>query len=346
MNRDKSNTDEAPVKSIPRHTMRTDGQNFRAPGSGVTSGGGEPLNQTEPRQREISFYQERYKRVFFKECAVAGVSFHLKYNDELWDELETGVKLALVRDRMNKYDSNAVAVALADDFDGDHDNFDFDFILGYIPRECNTEIAAMMDAGYDDKFEAKITTFNRHGSLNDRIRITVWLLSREPEMIRPDLLRIQYLDHTEMRGMLDELQDRGTVHFRWGGFPPWERNLPEVGDEVVFINHHFSLLLIYHMRVLAIGDDARPYLEDPTETEWVDDCAPYVLTNIAGPIKVLHENSLNFLKNKRFEDRSVYDWLEPEESDKLKSYIKMKSELWLSRNNVDADPSLDDPFDE
>lgn len=128
-----------------------------------------------------------FRRVFFKECAVAGVSFHLKYNDELWDELETGVKLALVRERNNKYDKNAVAVALADDFDGDHDDFDFDFILGYIPRECNTEIAAMIDAGYDDKLEAEISTFKRQGSLNNRIRITVWLLSRHPEEEGPYL---------------------------------------------------------------------------------------------------------------------------------------------------------------
>ena len=304
-----------------------------------------PDNDATELGGKISFFQEKFKRVFFKECAVAGVSFHLKYNDELWDELETGVELALVRERKNKYDRNAVAVALADDFDGDHDNFDFDFILGYIPRECNTEIAAMMDAGYDDKFEAEISTFKRHGNLNDRIRITIWLLSKEPEVVRPDLLRIQYLNHTEMRGMLDELQDRGTVHFRWGGFPPWERNLPEVGDEVVFMNHHFSSVLMYHMRVLAIGDDARPYLEDPTETEWVDDCAPYVLTNIAGPIRIRFENSLNFLKSKRLEDRVVYDWLEPDESDSLKVFIKMKSELWLSRNNVDADPSIDDPIE-
>lgn len=287
----------------------------------------------------------KFKRVFFKECALAGVSFHIKYDNELWDELETGVKLALVRERKNKYDKNAVAVALADDFDGDHDNFDFDFILGYIPRECNTEIAAMMDAGYDDKFEAEITTFKRHGSLNDRIRITVWLLSKEPEVVRPDLLRIQYLDHTAMRRMLDELQERGTVHFRWGGYPQWEQNLPEVGDEVVFINHHFGTVLMYQMRVLAIGDDARPYLEDPTETEWVDDCTPYVLTNIAGPIRILLGDRLNFLKSKRFEDLKVYDWLEPEESEALKDYIKRKTELWLSRNNIDANPSIDEPLE-
>lgn len=28
-----------------------------------------------------------YKFVFFKECAVAGTSFHIKANDEIWEEL-------------------------------------------------------------------------------------------------------------------------------------------------------------------------------------------------------------------------------------------------------------------
>ena len=79
--------------------------------------------------------REVYKKVFFKECAVAGLSFHIKGNDEVWDELEEGTHIALVRQRDNRYDRNAVAVALADDYDGDPDDFDFDFILGYLPRK-------------------------------------------------------------------------------------------------------------------------------------------------------------------------------------------------------------------
>lgn len=31
-----------------------------------------------------------HKKVLFKECAVAGISFHLKHDDEIWDELEAG----------------------------------------------------------------------------------------------------------------------------------------------------------------------------------------------------------------------------------------------------------------
>ena len=300
----------------------------------------------EQEMESIHFPSEekevKYKRIFFKECALAGVSFHLKYDDELWDELETGVKLALVRERTNKYDKNAVAVVLADDFDGDHDDFDFEWILGYIPRDSNAEIAAMMDAGYDDKFEAEITTFRRHGNLNNRIRITIWVQSKEPEVERPDLLRIQYLDHTEMRSLLDELRSRGTAHFRWGGFPPSKLNLPEIGDKVVFMNHHFGSVMIYLMRVLAIGDDAKPYLDDPTSTDAEDDRATYILTNIAGPIRAF-DDDLYFLKETPIERRDVYRWLEPHESEQLETLLRTKTDLWLSCDDLDIFPVPSSP---
>jgi len=162
-----------------------------------------------PHPREIESWspEYRHKEVFFKECAVAGLSFHLEKDDELWDELEVGTKLALVRDRHNKYDSNAVAVALADDYDGNPDDFDFDFILGYIPKSDNAELAAMMDAGYADKFSARITAYKRYGNYNERIRLTIFILSNEPGIVRPDLLRAQSLSCSELREMVDELAD-------------------------------------------------------------------------------------------------------------------------------------------
>lgn len=40
-----------------------------------------------------------YKKVKFKECYVAGLSFHVEKDDEMWDELCVGTKLALVRDK-------------------------------------------------------------------------------------------------------------------------------------------------------------------------------------------------------------------------------------------------------
>lgn len=104
------------------------------------------------------------------ECAVAGIGFH--DIDDVWDELYVGAKIALVRERCNKYDRNAVAVALAGDYDGGPDDFDFNFILGYIPRTCNSAIAAILDMGHGDIIEAKISEMNDHAPYPERLHIT------------------------------------------------------------------------------------------------------------------------------------------------------------------------------
>ena len=89
------------------------------------------------------------KRVLYKECQIAGITFHDV--EDIWDELYVGAKLALVRQKDNKYDNNAIAIALAEDYEGNPDNFDFDCILGYVPRKQNSHLASMMDKGMADK---------------------------------------------------------------------------------------------------------------------------------------------------------------------------------------------------
>lgn len=283
-----------------------------------------------------------FKKVFFKECSVAGLSFHIEKDDELWDELSEGTKIALVRDRKNKYDANAVAVALADDYDGYADDFDFDFILGYIPRTENAEIAALMDAGYADKFEAEITTYHRHGNYNDRIRITIWLLSNEPEEIRPNRLRLQSLGFNECKAMIDELQHRGTVHFRWGFFNDGPLNLPTVGEEVVLVRRQTEKVLMFRMKVIAEGEDCAPFLDDPEEIHCVDDRATFVLTNIAGPV-VVNLKELFFLDIATLGKREVYDWLSEEEDRGLRELFDRFYKSWLPVNNIDMDSSIDEP---
>ena len=283
-----------------------------------------------------------YKRVFFKECAVAGLSFHLEKDDELWDELCEGTKIVLVRDRKNKYDKNAVAVVLADDYDGDPDDFDIDFILGYIPRTENAEIAALMDAGYADKFEAEITTYHRHGNYNDRIRITIWLLSSEPEEVRPNRLRLQSLGFSECKAMIEELQRRGTVHFRWGFFSDGPLNLPMVGEEVVLMRRQTEKVLMFRMKVIAVGEDCAPFLDNPEEIYYVDDRATFVLTNIAGPVTV-GIKTLYFLDTLTLGKREVYDYISQEEDQGLRQLFDKAFNKWLTDNNIDLDPSIDDP---
>lgn len=98
------------------------------------------------------------KRVLYKECQVAGITFHNL--EEVWDELYEGAELALVREKDNKHDKYAIAVALADDYDGEPDDFDFDYILGYVPRSDNKDLADMMDMGWAEAFECELSQVN------------------------------------------------------------------------------------------------------------------------------------------------------------------------------------------
>lgn len=283
-----------------------------------------------------------FKKVFFKECSVAGLSFHIEKDDELWDELCEGTKIALVRDRKNKYDENAVAVALADDYDGYADDFDFDFILGYIPRTENVEIAALMDAGYANKFEAEITSYKRYGKYDDRIRITIWLLGYEPQEVRPNRFRLQSLGFNECKAMIDELQRRGTVHFRWGFFNDGPLNLPTVGEEIVLVRRQAEKVLMFRMKVMAEGENCAPFLDDPEVIHCVDDQATFVLTNIAGPV-VVNLKELFFLDIATLGKREVYDWLSKEEDRGLRALFDRFYKSWLPVNNIDMDPSIDEP---
>ena len=280
---------------------------------------------------EDLFLEYKYKNVFFKECALVGVSFHIEKDDEIWDELEVGTKLALVRDKYNKYDQNAVAVALADDYDGDPDDFDFDLILGYIPKNDNSELAAMIDAGYADKFSAEITTYKRSGSYNDRIRLTIYIESSEPELIRPGLLRAESVSIEELRAIVDELDKRGTAYVRWGnhGFPLTELQSPIVGEKVVLVHRNIYSDILYLMRVLATDGDCERYVDDPDSIHCCDDCSPFILTNVMGPVRI-NKSDYSFLVGIDMKRFSVKDYLSPEISNGFKEIFDnhIKNAYW------------------
>ncbi|MBD5206297.1 MAG: hypothetical protein HDS84_07985 [Bacteroidales bacterium] len=276
-----------------------------------------------------------------KECAVACLSFHLEKDDEIWDELEVGTQIALIRDRNNKHDRNAVAVALTDDYDGDPDDFDFDFILGYVSRTDNAELAAMLDAGYADKFTAEITTYHRHENCNNSIRITIYIESSEPEVVRPDLLRAESISTYKLRELTEELEDRGTAYFRFGGYPHHELQFPIVGEKIVLVHHGPDNEILYLMRVLATDDDCAAYVEDPDSIDCVDDCAPFILTNIMGPIKIV-KNEYPFLNGVDLKGFSATNYLVPEISDGFNEIFNSVLFRTINRDNIDIEPDLDE----
>lgn len=113
------------------------------------------------------------------ECRIAGLAYHNE--DHIVDELSVGTKLALVREKNNEHDKNAVAIASACDYEGNPDEFDFRFILGYVPKDQNESIAAMLDMGYADSLEAEIIKINSGSSLFDKVIVGIFIkISDEP----------------------------------------------------------------------------------------------------------------------------------------------------------------------
>ena len=236
-----------------------------------------------------------YERKVILECPVAGIGFH-DIND-IWDELYVGAKLALVREPKNKYDRNAVAVALADDYDENApEDFDFDFILGYIPRKDNAAIAAMLDMGWQEMLEAEITELKDHAPYSDKLHIAVYIRSKEPVLPKDDRLHILGFDDEDWEAFKEELWQKGYTYRRWGKLLPDVTDLPEEGDMVVFIHTEDDRSVLYLMKVIAEGDEqVRSILtHDEDLHELIDDCCPYVLTVVKGPI-TLSSDELVFL---------------------------------------------------
>lgn len=260
-------------------------------------------------------------RAFLKECAVAGVSFHIKYQDELWDELEEGTEVALVHEKRNKYDRNAVAVALASDYDGDPDNFDFRYILGYVPRTENSDIAEMLDNG--TRLYAELSQVRRHCSLNDRLRISIYLEGAdadEPPAEPADepMLRGHLFDDESFRSFTSQLMLQGYYYMRLVSWPH-NSNLPEKNDRIVAAYRSDGICYLYLLKVLARGNDCAAFVDEEVDLD--DDCVGYVFGNIAGPIDA-SRLPLGFLVANVSDSFSLYRHLSSELSDGFLNYFK------------------------
>ena len=235
------------------------------------------------------------ERRLFKRIHIAGIGFH--DIEEIWDELYVGTKLALVPEPDNKHDENAVAVALMDDFDPENpEEFDFDFILGYVPRKENSELAAMLNMGWRECFSAEISELNKYAPMERRIAVDIFVESKEKvDLTVLNRIFALKLDEDESRMMRFELLKKGAAHFRWGGYPPEDHILPMEGQNVVVSDG----LRLYLMKVVAIGEKCAPLLMDrfKDDIHTDDDRACYVLTNIKGPIEKKTPCPLDFVLN-------------------------------------------------
>lgn len=227
------------------------------------------------------------ERKLFLECNVAGLEFHNA--DEVWDNLEVGMSLALVRERDNVHDWKAVAIALAEDFNGDPNDFDFDQILGYIPRSDNREIAVLLDMGWADLLEAKITKLDKELPYQNRMTIAIYLKRKEAD------LRLVSFSDEGWKEFRTQVWGKGFCYFRWERSQSWLfEMMPEEGDKVVFLCKGEEKTELCLMSVIAKGWNCRPYAENYSKLFAYDNCVPFALTQIAGPISVGNDD-ISFL---------------------------------------------------
>lgn len=112
------------------------------------------------------------KKLYFKECHLAGRQYHDV--DEVWEDLHVGTLLELERDLDNGYDKNAVAVIYNQGLDEDTD-----YLLGYIPSYENEEIAQLLEMGWNGIFECRISKINSDAHYENQIRLTIRIKRNE-----------------------------------------------------------------------------------------------------------------------------------------------------------------------
>lgn len=279
----------------------------------------EPGKRTNRTGTDICPTHWEKKRALYKECQIAGITFHdLK---EVWDEFEEGTELALVRQKDNKYDKYAIAVALADDYDGNLDDFDFDYILGYVPRTENKHLATMLDMGWAEAFECELSQVNGSNPYKGSLYMKIYIVSKEEQEVEDTsgLLRVLELDNEKYDNFVNELESKGCSCFRFGVFLPWEHKFPKRGEKVVFLHRKDEYAILYLMHCIAAGDDDASYfIKDKDTLPPMDDCGDFVFTNSKGPVKISPQD-IAFLNTEKINISQLEEFLSQEASTKIKA---------------------------
>lgn len=282
---------------------------------------------TEGMPAPPNVYKEK-KRVLYKECQIAGITFHdLK---EVWDELYEGAELALVRQKDNKYDKYAIAVALADDYDGDSDDFDFDFILGYVPRTENQHLATMMDLGWTEAFECELSQVNGSNPYKGSLYMKIYMVSKEEVEVDESehLLRVLEFDDKKLEHFKSSLESKGVSCQRWGAYLPEVMNLPDEGEKLVILHRDHNNAVLYLTHVIAKDKNAEFFVKD--EEKLIDDCMWFVLTNVVGPVSVFADE-LKFLEDEPINKVHPEEYVSLKATEKLYDLIYKYESDWQTR---------------
>lgn len=84
--------------------------------------------------------------------------------------MKVGTLLELQRDQENPYDKNAVAVVYSKVADNNEKE---EYLIGYLPRTSNTEIAQLLEMGWASIFECRISKINEDAHYENQIRLTI-----------------------------------------------------------------------------------------------------------------------------------------------------------------------------
>lgn len=108
-------------------------------------------------------------QMFYMDCHLAGRKFHDA--DLVWDYLRVGQQLRLERDLQNPHDPYAVQVIFTKDGE--------DYLLGFIPRNENRDIAAILEMGWVELFNCRISSINPDTHPEKQIHLTISIRRRQ-----------------------------------------------------------------------------------------------------------------------------------------------------------------------
>ena len=114
------------------------------------------------------------RKKFFMDCHLAGRKYHDA--DEVWDKLKVGTLLHLEHEPDNRHDPDAVAVGY---YDEEQDEM---FRIGYIPREDNETIAGILEMGWTDMFECRISKLNPDAHPEYQVHLTIKIVRHKKEI--------------------------------------------------------------------------------------------------------------------------------------------------------------------
>ena len=109
---------------------------------------------------------------YFMECHVAGRQYHDA--DDVWEDLKVGTKLKLVRDMENRYDPEAVALV----YEREECCEPVPYLIGYIPKALNKELAILLEMGWDDIFECRISMIDPQAHYEEQIHVSIKVLKK------------------------------------------------------------------------------------------------------------------------------------------------------------------------